>query len=255
MRFATGTPSSPSSRRSSATASPYPQNVEVATASEQAIRQSGAVPADGCPQRRPPPGRPDPRRARGAGDGPERFRAQGLAAQPRRGDRLGRLGRHDRRGHDDRRGRGRHPGVRDRRHRRRAPRCAGRRPADLRHLRRSRGARPDGGGRRLRRPQGDPRRAADARVPRDARRAGRRARQRRDARLLQPSQRHPGTRAVPDVAGAAAVVRAHTAMGLTSGLVICNPVPEADELPSRSPARRSRGRSTRPTRPASPARR
>jgi pseudouridine-5'-phosphate glycosidase len=36
---------------------------------------------------------------------------------------------------------------------------------------------------------------------------------------------------VPDVAAAAAVIRAHGAMGLTSGLVICNPVPEADALP------------------------
>jgi pseudouridine-5'-phosphate glycosidase len=36
--------------------------------------------------------------------------------------------------------------------------------------------------------------------------------------------------AVPDVAAAAEVVRAHEAMGLTSGLVICNPVPVADAL-------------------------
>jgi pseudouridine-5'-phosphate glycosidase len=36
---------------------------------------------------------------------------------------------------------------------------------------------------------------------------------------------------VPDVAAAAAVIRAHSAMGLTSGIVICNPVPEADALP------------------------
>jgi pseudouridine-5'-phosphate glycosidase len=36
---------------------------------------------------------------------------------------------------------------------------------------------------------------------------------------------------VADVAAAAAVIRAHRAMGLTSGLVICNPVPEADALP------------------------
>ncbi len=46
--------------------------------------------------------------------------------------------------------------------------------------------------------------------------------------------RRSGIRApshVPDVAGAAAVVRAHETMGLTSGLVICNPVPEADALP------------------------
>jgi pseudouridine-5'-phosphate glycosidase len=41
----------------------------------------------------------------------------------------------------------------------------------------------------------------------------------------------PAPSHVPDIAGAAAVVRAHDAMGLTSGLVICNPVPEADALP------------------------
>jgi pseudouridine-5'-phosphate glycosidase len=39
----------------------------------------------------------------------------------------------------------------------------------------------------------------------------------------------PGT--VPDVAAAAAVIRAHEAMGLASGLVFCNPVPEEDALP------------------------
>ena len=36
---------------------------------------------------------------------------------------------------------------------------------------------------------------------------------------------------VPDVAAAAAVVRAHEALGLTSGLVICAPVPEDRALP------------------------
>ena len=41
----------------------------------------------------------------------------------------------------------------------------------------------------------------------------------------------PSPAHVPDVAAAAAVVRAHEAMGLTSGLVICNPVPDADALP------------------------
>jgi pseudouridylate synthase len=41
----------------------------------------------------------------------------------------------------------------------------------------------------------------------------------------------PAPSSVPDVAGAAAVVRAHEALGLGSGLVICNPVPEADALP------------------------
>jgi pseudouridine-5'-phosphate glycosidase len=36
---------------------------------------------------------------------------------------------------------------------------------------------------------------------------------------------------VPDVGAAAAVVRAHRALGLVSGLVVGNPVPEADALP------------------------
>ena len=36
---------------------------------------------------------------------------------------------------------------------------------------------------------------------------------------------------MPDIAAAAAVIRAHAAMGLTSGLLVCNPVPEADALP------------------------
>jgi pseudouridine-5'-phosphate glycosidase len=41
----------------------------------------------------------------------------------------------------------------------------------------------------------------------------------------------PAPTHVPDVAAAAEVIRAHEAMGLTSGLVICNPVPEAHALP------------------------
>ncbi len=41
----------------------------------------------------------------------------------------------------------------------------------------------------------------------------------------------PAPAHVPDIAAAAAVIRAHEAMGLASGLVICNPVPEADALP------------------------
>jgi pseudouridylate synthase len=41
----------------------------------------------------------------------------------------------------------------------------------------------------------------------------------------------PAPSHVQDIAAAAAVIRAHGAMGLTSGLVICNPVPEADALP------------------------
>ena len=41
----------------------------------------------------------------------------------------------------------------------------------------------------------------------------------------------PAPSHVQDIAAAADVIRAHEAMGLTSGLVICNPVPEADALP------------------------
>jgi len=40
----------------------------------------------------------------------------------------------------------------------------------------------------------------------------------------------PAPVSVPDVGAAADVIRAHEAMGLESGLVICNPVPEADAL-------------------------
>ncbi|HEX5825962.1 MAG TPA: pseudouridine-5'-phosphate glycosidase [Candidatus Limnocylindrales bacterium] len=40
----------------------------------------------------------------------------------------------------------------------------------------------------------------------------------------------PAPLSVPDVETAAEVVRAHLGMGLGSGLVICNPVPEADAL-------------------------
>ena len=46
--------------------------------------------------------------------------------------------------------------------------------------------------------------------------------------------RHSGIPAlghVADVKAAADVVRAHAAMGMSSGLVLCNPVPEADALP------------------------
>ena len=43
----------------------------------------------------------------------------------------------------------------------------------------------------------------------------------------------PAPLSVPDVAGAAAVIRAHESMGLESGLVVCTPVPEEDALDDR----------------------
>lgn len=41
----------------------------------------------------------------------------------------------------------------------------------------------------------------------------------------------PAPQSVADIAGAAAVVRAHEALGLGSGILVCVPVPEADALP------------------------
>ena len=73
----------------------------------------------------------------------------------------------------------------------------GRADRDLRHLVRPRGARPDADGRRLRRPEGDPRRPGHARVPRDARRPGRRRRPGRPARVLRPLGRHRRARLRP----------------------------------------------------------
>ena len=41
----------------------------------------------------------------------------------------------------------------------------------------------------------------------------------------------PAPQSVPDIAAAAAVVRAHASLGLGSGILVCTPVPEADALP------------------------
>ena len=41
----------------------------------------------------------------------------------------------------------------------------------------------------------------------------------------------PAPQSVPDIAAAAAVVRAHESLGLGSGVLVCTPVPEADALP------------------------
>jgi len=41
----------------------------------------------------------------------------------------------------------------------------------------------------------------------------------------------PAPQSVPDIAAAAEVVRAHTSLGLGSGILVCTPVPEADALP------------------------
>ena len=100
-----------------------------------------------------------------------RLGAEGRPTEPR-GGACGRwLGGDDRVRDDDRGPRRRDPGLRDGRDRRRPSRA----PVGglVRHLVGSRGARANADGRRLRRAEVDPRRPGDARVPRDARRAGR----------------------------------------------------------------------------------
>src|SRR5512139_2439249 len=90
---------------------PYPQNIEVATASEAAVRAGGAVPATVAIHRG--------RLLVGlAADDLDALGPQGGTPESRGRDRRRRLGGDDGLGDDDRRAGGRHPGVRDRRYRR-----------------------------------------------------------------------------------------------------------------------------------------
>ena len=61
---------------------PYPQNLEVATDAEAAVRSAGGRASNGCPPRRPSAGRPGRRRARGTGDSPCGLGPQGRPAEP-----------------------------------------------------------------------------------------------------------------------------------------------------------------------------
>ena len=104
--------------------------------------------------------------------------------------------------------------------------------ADLRHLVGPRGARAHADGRRLRRAEGDPRRPGDPRVPRDPRRAGRGGRPGRAARASTPGRRGSAAPAsVPDIAAAADLVALHLGLGLGSGVLVCVPVPADVALP------------------------
>ena len=180
---------------------PYPDNMAVATESEEAVRAAERDPRHDRGARRPAAGRPRSGWAPGACHGRTGQRSQGLASKSRRGPRRRWMGGHDRVGDDDRGARSRDPGVRHGRDRGRPPwrprvlrRPDGRGRADLRHLVRPRGARPDADGRRLRRAEGDPRRPGDARVPRDPRRPGPRRRSGGSAGVLRPIRRCRGAR-------------------------------------------------------------
>ena len=212
----------------------YPHNVEVATASEAAIRSTGAVPATV---------------ALNEGRllvGLSRDELEALATAPAgsvrkvsrpnlgRGDRVRRLGRDDRGGDDDRRRVGGHPGVLDRRHRRRPSRRARVEwgapasfdiSADLDELARTPVAVVCAG----------PKAILD--VPLTLEYLETRGvpvvavGHRRGARASTAGGRGiPAPVSVPDIEAAAAVIRAHEALGLRSGVVVCNPVPEADAL-------------------------
>ena len=106
----------------------------------------------------------------------------------------------------------------------------------------------------LRRAQGHPRPAVDARVPRDARRAGRRPRPGRAAGLLRALERGPGAGSRRRRGAAAGSSRTHLGLGLGSGMLACVPVPAAAAL-SLEVARAAVERATpRPRRPACTAR-
>ena len=181
---------------------PYPQNLEVAHASEAAVRASDGVPATVAVNAG--------RLLVGLDEASLLALATAPAGSVRKAARPSlaaalasrRVGGHDRLGDDDRRARRRDPRLRDRRdrrgpsrcarrwHRRCRPRCPTRWTAQLRYLVGSRGAGTDPDGRRLRRSQGHPRRPGHARVPRDARRARGRRRPAGAARVLRPIGRH-----------------------------------------------------------------
>ena len=111
-------------------------------------------------------------------------------------------------------------------HRRRPSRRDRRRLAVPRHLVRSRGARPDAGGGRVRRPEGDPRRrrSRSSTSRPTACRSSRSARP--TCRASTPLERHPGagvgrrTRSPPPRSS-----RTHLGLGLGSGILVCTPVP------------------------------
>ena len=238
---------------------PYPQNVEVATASEAAVRERGAVPAtvalnDGrllvglsTPRRsrrsrRRPPGRcarsrgPTWRRAIASGGWGATTVAATMIAAEAAGIRVfatGGIG-------------GVHRGA-----------LGGRVPAppptfdisaDLDELARTPVAVVCAGPKAILDVPRDPR------VPRDARRAGRVRGDRRGPRVLLAVVGHPGARHVPDLAAAAVIPRPR-GHGLGSAVLVCNPVPADAASPMTSRAARSSRRSARRTRPGSAGRR
>ena len=165
---------------------PYPDNLAAAQRAEDAVRTAGAIPATIALR----DGRIhvglDARSLEAIALA--RRRPQGHASEPRRGAGSNRLGRDDGLGHDDRGPPRRHRRVRDRWHRRGPPRGRGL----AGHQRRPRGAGSDAARRRLRRTEIDPRRRADARGPRDTRRARGRLAERRGRGVPEPHERPSG---------------------------------------------------------------
>ena len=209
---------------------PYPQNLEVATASEAAVRASGAVPATVAIRGGPAARRARRGRARGARDGAGRIGPQGRPAESRGGARRRRLGRHDGLGDDDRGARGRDP--RSSRPAGSAASTAGRSAAGRRapRPRRRSTSRPTSRSWAARRwPSSAPaRRPSSTSRPRSSTSRRAASRSSRSARPTLPGffARSAGIAApsrCADIAAAAAVVATQLGLGLGGGILVCVP--------------------------------
>ena len=157
---------------------PRPENLEIARAVEEVVREEGATPATIADRRGDGADRARPRGP--GGDRRRRRRRQVQRARPLGRDGAPRDRRDHRRGHRDARRPRRHRRVRHRRHRRRAPRGA----RQLGRVGRPDHARPDPDHARLRGREVDPRRRGHARAPGDAERHAARLPDRPLPRLL-----------------------------------------------------------------------
>ena len=218
---------------------PYPQNIEVAKASEAAVRAAGAIPATVAINAG--------RVLVGLDDAALTALATAPAGSVRKAARPSlatalagrRLGGHDGLGHDDRRPRGGDLGLRDRRDRWRPPRRPRRRrhpaaqprdrPSTSRPTSRSSAERPWPSSAPARRPSWTCRRPSST-WKHAACRSWPSARP--TSPVSTPARRgSQHRRSVPDLDAAADLVAAQLGLGLGAGILICVPVPEADALP------------------------